>query len=247
MKIQKIKKYLKENKFKIYLKDSTTSTMDEAKILSKEIKENFIILSKEQTQGKGRLGKKWISPVGNIYCSFVISNIHKDFSKICMLTCIAIKKSLEHIGVKNVTFKWPNDIYIKNKKISGILQELFIDNFKTNRLIIGVGINIFISPKLKNIKTTHVAKYVKDLQYGNFFEIFINYFFFCLKFFYFEKKKNLVYEYKKSLVFLNKKIIISLNNNKKLTGKLSGINNDGSLLLISKKKNIRVYAGEIIE
>ena len=139
MKIQKIKKCLKENKFRIYLKDSTTSTMDEAKILSKEIKENFIILSKEQTQGKGRLGKKWISPVGNIYCSFVISNIHKDFSKICMLTCIAIKKSLDHIGVKNVTFKYPNVnseynvqdiIKIKDNKSCSILMYASVLNEK---------------------------------------------------------------------------------------------------------------------
>ena len=163
--INPLEKLLIENNFQFFYIDKVTSTMDLAKSKINSIKNNFIILAKEQTMGRGRRGTQWISLFGNIYCSIVISlNIPlNEYFKIGMITSVAVKSSLEHIGVKDILFKWPNDIYCDQKKIAGIIQESVINKFNNKFLIIGLGINFLSSPILKNYKTTHIFKYVNIL------------------------------------------------------------------------------------
>ena len=100
-----------------------------------------------------------------------------------MLTSVAVKHSLEHIGLVDIFFKWPNDIFCYNKKISGIIQESYLNKIEKQILIIGVGINFLSSPKNINYKTTHITEYVKNISREQYFEIFINYFLITLMIF----------------------------------------------------------------
>ena len=157
MKMKSNLECLSKNNFKYYYMDKCTSTMEEAKKKINSINENFIIRSGEQINGIGRRGNKWISPYGNLYFSIVIKDdfeFNKHFLYNMML-CLIIKESLEHFNIKNIFFKWPNDILINSKKISGIILENY--NLKENKyLIIGTGINFSSSPKLNNYDTTHI-------------------------------------------------------------------------------------------
>ena len=183
MLIKSINKCLKYNNFEIFYIDNTTSTMDEAKSIIDKVSNNFVILANKQTKGRGRRGNLWVSAYGNLYCSIVISKYTSlnEYFKFNMLTSVSIKDSLEHIGINNVNFKWPNDIYFKQKKIAGILQETFVDKFKKKYLIIGIGINFQSSPNIGNYKTTHISKYVDEININQYFEIFINYFLYLFK------------------------------------------------------------------
>ncbi len=104
--------------------------------------EGEIVVSEIQTAGRGRFGHQWISEKGNLYFSFnVCQNISRDHVfEWVMKTAVAVYECLRQFDL-NCTIKYPNDIYIKDRKISGILVESAgyenIDSF-----IIGVGINV---------------------------------------------------------------------------------------------------------
>ena len=222
--------------------------MDEAKLKIDSTNKNLIVLAKEQTKGRGRRGNNWISPFGNIYCSIALSvNISSnDFFKLAMLTSVAVKRSLEHIGLIDILFKWPNDIFCHNKKISGVIQESYLNKIKKQILIIGVGINIISSPNNNTYQTTHITEYVKNINLEQYFEIFINYFLNYFSEFFLNKDIDFIFEYKRIQMFLNTNIKIKVDENKIIDGKFSGINEDGSLMLLKDNKELSIYSGQIL-
>ena len=248
MLINRINKIFKENNFDFFKIKSTTSTMDEAKKKINLSKKNFVILAEKQTHGKGRRGNKWSSPIGNIYCSIaILSNILlKEYSKFSMLSSVAIKDSLKHIGINNIFFKWPNDIFIKNAKISGVIQEIITNKFNKKYLIIGIGINFDSSPNISKYKTTHICQHINNIDKEQYFEIFINYFLFYFNKFISSNNIAFIDQYRKSQLFINNNIQIKIAEKNILTGILKGINDDGSLILQQKNKKISIYSGEII-
>ena len=198
MLILPINKCLKLYNFELFSFNSTTSTMDEAKIKINSLNKNLIISAYEQTKGRGRRGNSWISPPGNIYCSIGMLNIRSsDLYILSMLTSVAIKHSLEHIGLQDIFFKWPNDIYCHSKKIAGIIQESYLNKLDNRILIIGTGINFLSSPKNSIYKTTYINEYVKNISREQYIEIFINYFFHYLNEFLLNHDNNFINEYKK--------------------------------------------------
>ena len=239
---------LKKNNFEYFSFNSTTSTMDEAKLKIDSINKNLIVSSYHQTKGRGRRGGLWISKPGNIYCSIalLINLPNKDFFKFSILSSVAVKRSLEHIGLVNIVFKWPNDIYCYNKKISGIIQESYLNNFDKTTLIIGIGINFLSSPDNLTYQTTHINEYVKNINREQYFEIFINYFFSYFNDFFINNNTDFIIEYKKLQMFLNKKISIQIDHNKIIKGQFIGINDDGSLLIINDNKKLSIYSGQIL-
>lgn len=112
-----------------------TSTMDLARdFLDKD--ERIIILAEEQTEGRGRYGNKWISPKGGLYFSLIIKkNEITDF--LSEITAISLVETFKNFNIKGCKIKFPNDIIIKGKKISGILIEKSNDFY-----IVGIGINV---------------------------------------------------------------------------------------------------------
>ena len=91
----------------------------DAKLKINSLNKNLIVISDKQTKGRGRHGNKWISHPGNIYCSIaLLINIPNDkLYKLATLTSVAIKNSLEHIGLIDILFKWPNDVFYKDSII----------------------------------------------------------------------------------------------------------------------------------
>ena len=128
----------------IYIFKEVMSTNTVAKFLSEnDVSNGTVILSEKQSDAKGRLGKHWESPLGGIWLSLIV-NPKVDHSKIPMITLatgVAVVKTLERMGIENAEIKWPNDVLINGKKISGILTEA-ITKFNTiDNVIIGVGID----------------------------------------------------------------------------------------------------------
>jgi BirA family biotin operon repressor/biotin-[acetyl-CoA-carboxylase] ligase len=127
--------------------ESTTSTNDSAlEIGSKrDHPEGIVVVADSQTEGRGRLGRKWISPSGvNLYFSVILQPpFSKQESTILSLAAAAsaVNAIRDYTGL-NASIKWPNDILINNKKIGGILIESKSGLDKTDMLIIGMGINV---------------------------------------------------------------------------------------------------------
>ena len=113
----------------------------------------FSITAEQQTAGKGRRGRLWVSPYGqNIYYSLLISlNSSQQIEALSLTIGLAILHTLKAIGLKEVGLKWPNDILLNNKKICGILLELHGDPADECHVVIGIGINVNMPPSEQQI------------------------------------------------------------------------------------------------
>jgi BirA family biotin operon repressor/biotin-[acetyl-CoA-carboxylase] ligase len=136
------------------------STNDFARSLITEHKiSKGIVIADEQTKGRGRYGNQWSSPKGNLYFTIFFPILRSNLKKIQFLVQLQIRNILKSYNIKNVSLKWPNDLYVNNKKVSGILQESIV--FGKFFLIVGIGINVKSSPKIKKYPTTYLNKETK--------------------------------------------------------------------------------------
>ena len=129
-----------------YLLDTVNSTNTFAK--NKKLLKNFlIVISEEQTAGRGRQGKQWYSPdSGNIYMTIKFKD--KNDAPLSLIIGLLISESMDYVSGKkiNAGLKWPNDLLINNKKICGILVESEIVNNEIE-FIVGIGINYSLPKK----------------------------------------------------------------------------------------------------
>jgi len=150
-------------KLKLIKFGSVKSTNDEAfKLIKKNKIKPSILVAKKQTKGRGTMGKKWISKKGNLFVTiFFEINIRKmGFKEFSILNPYIIRNILKKYSKYKIFIKWPNDLLIKKKKLCGILQETI--NYKErNFLIIGIGINTFVSPKNKSFNSACLLNYSK--------------------------------------------------------------------------------------
>jgi len=131
------------------------STNNEAKTKLTEI-ENFndsiAIFAEQQTSGRGRSGKTWESPANvNIYLSFGWHSSLKlsDLEGLSLASGVEISNHLEPIIGESLKIKWPNDLFLSEKKTGGILVET-TSNKKGTSIVIGVGLNVLMSDKVEN-------------------------------------------------------------------------------------------------
>ena len=139
------------------------STNDTAlNLIKKQNLSPIIVASDTQSRGKGTMGKRWISRKGNLFISILFEMKSKkiDFKQYAILNAYVIKKIISKYICKKASIKWPNDILIEKKKVCGILQEVI--HFKKKKfLVVGVGINTFLSPNITGYKASSLKDYSK--------------------------------------------------------------------------------------
>ena len=122
----------------------STNTFAKQKLLNNDY---LIVISEQQTAGRGRQGKKWYSPnTGNIYMTVKFRN--KNHAPLSLIIGLLVAEAIDTVSGKkiNAGLKWPNDLLIDNKKICGILIESEI-NANEVEFIIGIGINYSLPKK----------------------------------------------------------------------------------------------------
>ena len=245
MKFENIKSLLNKHNFNFYYLDSVESTMSEIKKLNFE--KNVCLMANEQTKGIGRRGSKWVSPKGNVYISILLKNeidLQNHFLNNAYTTNI-ICEVIEKICKIKTKIKWPNDILINDKKIAGIISEIY--NKNSNYLInTGFGINVLSSPIIDDYPTTNINEY--NLEINNFdftYELMKQY----LKKFYMLKNlsNSIMAEYKQRLKFIGDIIKLKLNENVLKEGIFYDLNNDGSIKLKSNLGLENIYNARIIK
>ena len=129
----------------VYYYQIVNSTNSIAKDFAKKNVENgTIIISKVQNNGRGRNNHSWISPKGGLWMSIILKpNISPNkVQYLTLITGISLSKTINENFDLKTSIKWPNDVYIDDKKISGILTEGHITKEKVNYLILGIGVNL---------------------------------------------------------------------------------------------------------
>ena len=116
--------------------------------------DHVAVMAEAQSAGRGRYKRKWVSHHGNLYVSFIYEIEERD-PKLSYMVAVAIAETLISFGIKP-TIKWPNDILIDNKKVSGTLTE-----YSGNYVVVGIGINIKSNPTVQDYQTTKLDNYIK--------------------------------------------------------------------------------------
>ena len=219
----------------------------------RQIFANEIILSNIQTQGKGRLNRQWLSPLGNLYFSLIIdlSMIDKTYhSSLPLLCSIIANKTLSDFGQNRFSIlnKWPNDLLIENKKVCGILVENLLNSHNQQLAIIGVGININSHPKHTRFIATNLSEYqitVSNVDLLNKFLDEFNYFFEIWKKFGFKNLKKIWLE--KSYQ-LHQEITVNLAKDSEqnyLTGIFDNVDELGNLILLKDQQILTISVGDV--
>lgn len=118
------------------------STNAYAKTHAKELEDGAVICAEEQTAGRGRFNRKWVSAQGGLYFSVLLKpNNTQHLPNLTQLMALCICQTVRELGAP-AQLKWPNDVLVNNQKLSGILSEVVLEQNRFYALVIGVGINI---------------------------------------------------------------------------------------------------------
>ncbi len=130
----------------IHYEESVPSTQKIAHVLASDgAVEGTLVIADEQTAGRGRLMREWHSSKGTGIWMSLILKPHLPPQKapqFTLITAVAVVQAIEEVTDLSPQIKWPNDILINNKKVTGILTELQAESDKINSIIIGIGMNV---------------------------------------------------------------------------------------------------------
>ncbi len=242
---------------RVYYFNTIDSTQDFAiKIASNSIENGTVIISQKQTRGRGRFGRKWLSPQGGIWLSIVL---HPTFD-ISVITLFPIAASLALANAIEKTFqidsklKWPNDVTIKGKKVAGMLVDASVESNKIEYLVLGVGINFQVNPKQleKSLKKTENFYGITSLIDKNenqspilLVQNFLNELENVIELLNKEKRKIIIKNWTKKSSSVGKNITISTYSGK-IIGKAIKLDDDGALVIKNNKNTQRILAGDVI-
>ncbi len=148
--------YIKLANYKLLSFDKISSTQTYAlnMVATGQARDHTVIMAEAQSAGRGRYRRTWISHHGNLYASFIYDAEERD-PRLSYMIAVAIAETLIHFGM-HPKIKWPNDILLDGKKVSGTLTE-----YAGRFVIIGIGINIKSNPTVDKYQTTKTDNYVK--------------------------------------------------------------------------------------
>ncbi|MFH1593424.1 MAG: biotin--[acetyl-CoA-carboxylase] ligase [Candidatus Omnitrophota bacterium] len=130
----------------LHFYESVGSTNNVAyELANKGAREGVAVIANEQTKGKGRLGRRWISPANHgVYISCVLRPeiLPNEVPKIALVAAVGVAKAIRKFCGVKALIKWPNDISISDRKAGGILTELKAEMDAVDFVILGIGINI---------------------------------------------------------------------------------------------------------
>ena len=127
---------------------SVPSTMDAAKDVARRgCREGTIVVADEQTAGRGRLGRNWVTPAGSsIALSVILKPELYQLSALTMIASLAVARSIEQVTGLHPTIKWPNDVLVNGKKVCGILADSELGGEEVHWAVVGIGLNVNLEP-----------------------------------------------------------------------------------------------------
>lgn len=128
------------------------STNDYARSIAEEVPEGTVVLAERQTAGKGRKGRRWLSPDGGLWMSVVLKPGFVD-PRIVFVGPLSLVDTLADFGIPS-GIKWPNDVWVAGKKIAGVLVEGKGEEY----VVVGIGLNVN-NPIPDELKDTAISMF----------------------------------------------------------------------------------------
>lgn len=247
----KAKKLIK----KIIHFDSIDSTNTQAKILAAQGEvEGTVVIAEEQTEGRGRLGRQWLSPKGTgIWMSMILRPEIEPWeaAKITQVAAAAVAIAIRESTGCQAGIKWPNDIIINGKKVCGILTEMSGELNSVNFVVLGIGMNVNVDKEEFPLELQSIAASIKEFAaetasrkeivvkiLSTFEELYED----------FVKNKNIARSIdvcRKYSVTLGRQVRI-IQRGSAILGEAMDINDEGELIITNDKGEIqKVVSGEV--
>ena len=153
--------------------EETTSTNDVIEKLARDgVKEGAVVFAETQTRGRGRLGRKWMSPAkrGLWFSILLRPDLRpQEATRLTVASATGLRRAIESQTGLKVEIKWPNDILIHGRKVAGILTELSAELDHVNYVILGIGVDVNLSagdfpPELRKVATSLKAELGKAVS-----------------------------------------------------------------------------------
>ena len=239
---------------RVYYFDTINTTQSFAvKIASNDNENGTVIISKKQTGGRGRMKRKWKSPVGGIWMSIII---HPKFdisyaTLVPIATSLALCIAIEKILKIKPELKWPNDVTLKGKKVAGILVDTSIVSNEIENMVLGIGINFKIKPNeiANTMKKTPNFYGVATLTKKNekalpLIQQFLYELENILQLISSGHIKKITSEWTKRSSTIGRNVSI-VTNDGKLNGKAVKMDSDGALIIYRGKNTKRILVGDL--
>ncbi len=214
--------------------------------------EGVVVTSEKQTLGRGRLGRSWHSPekVG-AYLSIVLRpKIPPDSAPgLSIMTALAAAETFEKYCPDKVKIKWPNDILLGNRKIAGVLTELFTKNNKIDYVVVGIGINVNqkaqdFPQSLRKIATSLRQVSGKKINRAELTAEFLKHFEKEYKSYLKSQLAGSLKRIRSYSSLLNKTLTLKSGADK-ITGRAVDIDKTGALIIETRGKKVTVSGGEV--
>lgn len=233
----------------LYLYDSLDSTNTQAARLDQDLDLGNMtcLLAEEQTQGRGRSGKSFDSPKGTgLYMSVVLKPQESHEMNLDLLTikaCVAVYEAIKKLSPDPLQIKWVNDLYLGQKKIAGILAEGSFKEARLQRVIVGIGLNVFTQEDQfdPNIKERTSSLFPKDLGRSEIGALILNKIY---QVFYKFSNSQVLEIYKENNLVLGREVTFSLQDIE-YRGIAKDINEKGNLIVQVGNQEIALSSGQI--
>lgn len=232
----------------IFVFDKVNSTMDVGwEFIRRGAPSWTVIVSNIQSRGRGRLGKKWVSPKGGLWFSIIlrIRKILRSLNILSLACGSAVAESIKLLTGINTWVKWPNDVMINDRKIAGILIE---SEYVDNRLdvVVGCGINVNnVPPKLDKPADSIISYLGRPLSRAQLLRMILIRLKGLLYILETSGERPIIEYWKKYTGMLGKRVKI-MDGNTMYIGRAIDINDDCSLVIEDERRGkINIYSGEL--
>ncbi|MBG93447.1 MAG: biotin--[acetyl-CoA-carboxylase] ligase [Chloroflexi bacterium] len=236
----------------LHYRETTNSTMDDARLIlenDKEAPPGFVCVAGEQLQGRGRLGRTWISAPGSgLYSTFYIKKkVGENAPLITIVAAIAVAEATRLTTGVELNFKWPNDVMYEGKKVSGILAEAYTDSGDLN-ILLGIGINREWSGNIPSeianiaVSLSEIAGFAPNTEelLASLTNVLESKIFSITQF-----PESIIDEWSNKLTTIGKEITLNTINGS-IDGQATGVTNTGDLILLMKNGEYRhISAGDV--
>jgi BirA family biotin operon repressor/biotin-[acetyl-CoA-carboxylase] ligase len=219
----------------------------------KGAREGTVIVAETQTLGRGRFGRRWISPAGGVWFSIILRPevSARDASKLTFVASVAVAKTIIKLFGSDAEIKWPNDVLIKGKKVCGILTETSTKGESLDFAVVGIGINGDFSLNelpvdLRGSSTTLKEELKRRIDLEPFLRSLLeeteHYYYMFLQ----GRFKAILDEWKNLSKLLGSYVEVT-SLDEKIEGWATDIDEDGALALRLKDGNMRkIVSGDLV-
>ncbi len=231
------------------------STNDRAKELAAEgAEEGTLVLAENQSSGRGRKGRSWFSDEGGGIClSMILRPVMNpaEASRLTLMTAVALAETMTDVTGLSVNIKWPNDILVRGRKLSGILTEMSMEMDRVDYVVVGVGVNVNSDSRLfpadvRDIAASLAGEAGRPVSRADLVRRFLKRFEECYSLITGQGFKAIMDRWKALSDIIGRDVAVDLIGSR-IRGRVEDVDGDGILVVRDEQGEVhRVISGDVL-